>query len=106
MTSVNLVSPGYFTVLRIPLLQGRIWSETENQNGSHIAVINRTLARRYFPNGNAIGSSAKLPKIEGSPPTILPPPRMAQPSLLLVRLVVAALNHALGYPVNPPPSIP
>ena len=35
MTSVNLVSPGYFAILKIPLLQGRIWNETENQNGAH-----------------------------------------------------------------------
>src|SRR5260370_42124029 len=102
MTSVNLVSPGYFTVLRIPLLQGRIWSETENQNGSHIAVINRTLARRYFPNGNAIGSSAKLPKIEGSPPTSLSAPRMAESWWLIVRIVADARNDGLGVPREPP----
>src|SRR5437588_12651857 len=37
----------------------------------HIAVINRTLAQRYFPNGDAIGHSVKLPKIEDRPPSIL-----------------------------------
>ena len=32
---VNLVSPTYFPVLRIPLAQGRIWDETETRNGAH-----------------------------------------------------------------------
>ncbi len=46
---VNFVSPTYFPVLRIPLMQGRIWDETENRNAAHLAVINQTMARRYFP---------------------------------------------------------
>ena len=47
-SSINLVDPAYFPALRIPLLQGRLWSDTENQNGAHVAVINQTLARAYF----------------------------------------------------------
>ena len=106
MTSVNLVSPEYFALLRIPLLQGRIWSETENQNGAHIAVINRTLAQRYFPNGNAIGSSVKLPKIEDSPPTILSASRIADSWLLIVGIVDDARNDGLVDPVKPAVYIP
>ena len=57
--SVNLISPEYFAALRIPVLQGRIWSDAENNKGAHVAVINRTLAQRYFPNGDAIGHSLR-----------------------------------------------
>ena len=39
----NLISPQYFAALRIPLLQGRIWSDVENSKGAHVAVINRHL---------------------------------------------------------------
>lgn len=60
MGSINLISPQYFAALRIPLLQGRIWSDAENYKGAHVAVINRTLAQRYFPNGDAIGHSLKM----------------------------------------------
>ena len=49
---VNFVSPGYFPLLRIPLAQGRIWNETENHNAAHVAVINETMARLYFANGD------------------------------------------------------
>ena len=65
---VNLVSPTYFPVLRIPLAQGRIWDETENRNGARVAVINQTMARRYFPRGDAIGHSLKLPELQDQPP--------------------------------------
>ncbi|WP_222705527.1 hypothetical protein [Terriglobus albidus] len=49
-------------------MHGRLWSEAENQNGSHVAIINQTLARSYFPKGDAVGHSIKLPEIESRPP--------------------------------------
>jgi len=106
MTSVNLVSPGYFAILRIPLLQGRIWNETENQNGAHIAVINRTLAQRYFPNGDAIGHSVKLPKIEDRPPSILSASNIADSWLQIVGIVEDARNAGLSDPVKPAVYVP
>ena len=65
---VNFVSPGYFPVLRIPLAQGRIWDETENHNAAHVAVINQTMARLYFPGGDALGRSVKVPDMKDEPP--------------------------------------
>jgi putative ABC transport system permease protein len=65
---VNFVSPAYFPLLRIPLAKGRIWDETENSHGAHLAVINQTLVRRYFPDGNAIGHSLKVPEMIDQPP--------------------------------------
>jgi hypothetical protein len=53
--SVNLISPGYFGILRIPLVAGRIWDEVENRNGARVAVINQALAKRYFTNGGRSG---------------------------------------------------
>ena len=50
---LNMVSQEYFPLLRIPLLQGRIWDQTENYRGALLAVVNQTLARRYFPGGDA-----------------------------------------------------
>ena len=59
--SINLIGPGYFAVLRIPLLEGRIWDEAENRNGAQVAVINRTLATALFPErrrDRALGEAA------------------------------------------------
>ncbi len=65
---VNFVSPGYFPILRIPLKQGRIWDETENHNAAHVAVINETMARLYFPDGDALQRSLRVPDVKDEPP--------------------------------------
>jgi len=65
---INFISPEYFSVLHIPLLQGRIWDESETMHGSKLALINQTLARQYFPNGEAVGSSIRVPELKGEPP--------------------------------------
>ncbi len=65
---INFISPEYFSVLHIPLLQGRIWDESETMHGSKLALINQTLATEYFPNGGAIGSRIRVPELKGEPP--------------------------------------
>lgn len=104
--SINLISPEYFAALRIPLLQGRLWSATENSNGAHVAVINRTLAQRYFPNGNAIGHSLKMPGIEGNPATILSPPNIGNSWLQIVGIVEDARNDGLRNVTRPAVFVP
>jgi hypothetical protein len=61
-------------LLRIPLTQGRLWDQTENNNAAHLAVVNQTLARHYFPNGDAIGHSIKIPELVEQPPFVLDGP--------------------------------
>lgn len=49
------VSPGYFRVMRIPVLRGRLFGEQDSPSNPRVAIISETLARRYFPNQNPIG---------------------------------------------------
>lgn len=104
--SIDLVNPAYFAVLRIPLLQGRIWNETENRNGAHVAVVNQTMARLYFTDGNAIGHSIKLPGMEDRPPIILSAPDVADSWLQIVGIVADSRNDGLKNPVKPGVFIP
>jgi hypothetical protein len=62
------VNPAYFPLLRIPIAQGRFWDEAENHNAAHVAVINQTMARLYFPNGDALGHSLRVPEMRDEPP--------------------------------------
>jgi hypothetical protein len=100
------MSPQYFAALRIPLLQGRIWSDAENYKGAHVAVINRTLAQRYFPNGDAIGHSLKMPGIEGNPATVLSPPNIGASWLQIVGIVGDARNDGLQSVPRPAVFVP
>jgi predicted permease len=64
----HLISPEYFSTLQIPLLAGRMWSAGENARGDSVAVINETMARRYWPNGNAIGQRIRVPGLKLTAP--------------------------------------
>lgn len=102
---VNFVSPTYFPVLRIPLAQGRIWDDTENRNAAHLAVINQTLARRYFPAGDAIGHSLRVPELQDQPPYNLAAPD-ATGWLQIVGIVADKLDDGLSKPIQPEIFIP
>jgi macrolide transport system ATP-binding/permease protein len=52
---VNDVGPDYFHTMQIPLLQGREFTDLDNPERSSVAVINQTMADRYWPPGGALG---------------------------------------------------
>ena len=49
------ITPDYFHTMRIPLLKGRAFSERDREDASRVVVINEALARRFWPNDEAIG---------------------------------------------------
>jgi len=51
----HLVSPRYFSTLKIPIRAGRDFDERDNARVPHVAIINETFARRFFPGENPIG---------------------------------------------------
>jgi predicted permease len=51
----HLVSPHYFSTLRIPLRAGRDFDERDNTRVPQVVVINETFARRLFPHEDPIG---------------------------------------------------
>ncbi len=55
--SVNwrLVTPDYFRAMKIPLLRGRFFTASDNESAEKVAIINATLARKYWPGENPIG---------------------------------------------------
>ncbi len=52
----SAVSPGYWQAMKIPLLQGRVFRETDMVNAHRVAVIDEHLAELHWPNGDAIGN--------------------------------------------------
>jgi len=51
----NVVSPEYFSVMGIPILQGRSFNEEDGPASPRVMVIGETMAGRLFENRNAIG---------------------------------------------------
>lgn len=101
---VNFVSPGYFPLLRIPLAQGRLWTETENHNAGRYVVINETMAKMYFPNG-ALGRSLVVPDIKGEPPFQLVPPA-TDTRLTIIGVIADKRNDGLRNRILPEIFVP
>jgi predicted permease len=102
---LNLVNPGYFPVLHIGLMQGRIWDETENHNAAHVAVINETMARLYFPNDNALGHSFKIPEMKDQPPYALTHDDSPQ-WMQVVGIIADKRDDGLRKPILPEAFVP
>jgi putative ABC transport system permease protein len=50
------VTPGYFRAMGIPILRGRAFTDSDNSDQSpKVAIVNATLARRFFPDTDPIG---------------------------------------------------
>ncbi|MDQ3011913.1 MAG: ABC transporter permease [Acidobacteriota bacterium] len=51
----DAISANYFRVMRTPMVAGREFSESDQQNTPHVAIINQKLARRYFNDADPLG---------------------------------------------------
>jgi predicted permease len=49
------VSPGYFATLGAKLLRGRYFTEADDTSKHHVAIVNRAMAKQYFPGEDPIG---------------------------------------------------
>ena len=50
-----LVSPGYFEAMRIPLLDGRDFTENDGAKAPRVMIVNEAFARRYYGGSNPVG---------------------------------------------------
>jgi len=62
---LNGISPGYFQSLRIALLAGRDFTRQDTATSPKIAVINQTMARKFYPNLNPVGRTFRLSGDQG-----------------------------------------
>jgi predicted permease len=57
---LNAVSPGFFSVLQIPLRRGRSFRPQDREGGQPVAIINEALAREYFSQTDPIGQQIRV----------------------------------------------
>ncbi len=56
----QVVTPGYFEAMRIKLVRGRVLTAGDRETGAYSAVINETMAARYWPGQDAVGKRFHL----------------------------------------------
>ncbi len=85
----RVCSPQYFETLGITLLKGRAFNQQDNADAPRVAIINETLAKRFWPAEDAIG---KRIRFDGEP---------EQNPWMQIVGVIADVRHDLNSPMRP-----
>ena len=56
------VSPGYFSVFKIPILRGRDFNESDSTGAPGVVIINQAMAKEYWPKDNPVGQQLIIGK--------------------------------------------
>jgi len=63
----NVITPGYFATMRASLLRGREFTAQDRAGATDVAIVNETLAERFWPGRDAIGETIRTPQGRGRP---------------------------------------
>jgi putative ABC transport system permease protein len=70
MADYRVATADYFSVMKIPLMEGRLFSDHDSAKTVPVALISQNLAQRYFPNRNAIGAHLKIDDNDQGPRSV------------------------------------
>jgi putative ABC transport system permease protein len=60
ITQYRMTGPNYFRTMKIPILFGRDFANTDTLDSRSVVIINDTFARRHWPKGSPIGAHIKI----------------------------------------------
>ena len=103
--TIQEVSAEYFSTLRIGLLQGRFWTESETLDGQPLAMTNATMAHRYWPKGDSLGQMVHLDELKAPNSWNFQAPRN-DGWVQIVGVVSDTPNDGLRDPVLPTVYVP
>ena len=69
---VHASTPEYFTTMKVPLLEGRFFTSQDRAGTANVVIVNRTVAKKLWPGGSAVGRIVKLPSSFGMVPPDVP----------------------------------
>ena len=91
----QLVSEGYFPVLKIQFVDGRGFTEAEVNGARKVAVVNQTFVKKYLGNENPIGRHVRIAQLAEFDDAV------KEPVFEIIGLVADAKNRGLQEPVEP-----
>ncbi|HEV2834504.1 MAG TPA: ABC transporter permease [Pyrinomonadaceae bacterium] len=91
-----LVSPGYFSAFDIAVHQGRSFNDSDKNNSQPVAIINETLANRFFAGQNPVGQTIWM----GPPEHLLPPDAQTPDNRFIRRTIVGVVSDVKGRSLN------
>ena len=100
MASVQVVAPAYFETIGVPLTEGRDVDDRDDADHPPVVMVNRAFADRFFPDGEAVGSSIRFAVNFGPVGGIAEAPRE------IVGIVADFKNVSLAEAVRPELYVP
>ncbi len=67
----NFISPGYFPTMRTPILAGRNFTKDDTKTSLHVAIVNETLVRKFFPGVDPLGKTYQAVGDPGKPEPVV-----------------------------------
>jgi putative ABC transport system permease protein len=64
----QMVGPGYFETMGIPMVSGRTFDEHDSRTGTPVCIVNQELVRRYLKDQNPVGAHLKVDAMDMSGP--------------------------------------
>ncbi len=58
--NLRVVSPDYFSTMRIPLVAGRLFTDADRRGGRRVLLVTQSAARRFWPRDDAIGKYVRM----------------------------------------------
>lgn len=92
----NMVSPGYFAAMRVTLLDGQLFTGAERDETDPVAVIDETMAGKFWPGERAVGRRITFEQAEGSTP---------ERPLPVYRTVIGVVKNVRHYELASPSRI-
>jgi putative ABC transport system permease protein len=96
----QLISDGYFAVLKIRFVDGRSFTEAEVNGARKLAVVNQTFVKKYLGNENPIGRQVKIAQLAEFDDAV------KEPIFEIIGLVADAKNRGLQDPPEPEMWVP
>lgn len=93
-----VVSPSYFDVLKIPLPRGRVFAESDRLGTPGVAIVNETMARQLWPDGDPLGAQVFIGKGLG--------PNLDEPARQVIGIVGDVHDNDLGLEPQPAVFVP
>lgn len=91
----QLVSEGYFSVLKIQFIDGRGFTEAEVNGARKLAVVNHTFVKKYLGNENPLGRQVRIAQLSEFDDAV------KEPMFEIIGLVADAKNRGLQDPPEP-----
>src|SRR5579871_1423596 len=97
----NIAGPDFFHTLRVPVIAGRDFADSDTATSPHVGIINELFAQRFLPNqspiGHIIGQMQVELRVHGDPLAILPSARKAlqqmDPNLPLIQPITQQAQY-------------